>query len=486
MKRNFPIFLVAAFAASCATTSATTGSSTGSKSGATLGSAAAPGVRGALIFEDTTKARGQDDEALKRGFEAALKADPSLAEGNFNLGVIAQRNGNDAEAERQYREALKKRPKLAPASNNLAVLLINKGKNAEAKKILDAAVAADPDNGSSRGVLAEMLRRGGQNDQAIKLAKDALARDAKQLQPYKTLMQAYYDQKKYALAKLVGLRADKLGYKDPEIPHMLGLIAMAEGEGDPKMQFEKALALDPSYLPSHYGLAKVALARQDFKTAQGSLQKILQGGASAPMLVDLGVTYRGLGDLDNAEKSYDEALRLDPNMAEAIYNKGIIASLRGEPDKALADFNGYMAKRGGAAGVPVNHPVRALIAQETQVIQKREETKRISAEVKKLEAQAAAAEKVQREADLKKQQEAAKSGGAASAAPKPAEEPSTSEASPKKVASERVRQATPVTAKVRTSKAKQPAPEATKAPTRSTPDADPETAKIARPKRKKL
>lgn len=52
-----------------------------------------------------------------------------------------------------------------------------------------------------------------------------------------------------------------------------------------------------------------------------------------------GNAYRDLDDLDRALRDYDEAIRLDPHYAHAFNNRGIIFLETGNLGRAIADFN---------------------------------------------------------------------------------------------------------------------------------------------------
>src|SRR4051812_26265772 len=75
--------------------------------------------RAMIMFEEANHAwdvqkrsRTPDYGAVERKFEAAVAADPRLAEADYNLGVIAERQGNTDAAAAHYKDALRKKPSL--------------------------------------------------------------------------------------------------------------------------------------------------------------------------------------------------------------------------------------------------------------------------------------------------------------------------------------------------------------------------------------
>jgi lipoprotein NlpI len=52
-----------------------------------------------------------------------------------------------------------------------------------------------------------------------------------------------------------------------------------------------------------------------------------------------GAAYRATGDLDRAGADYNEAIRLDPKSGQAFVGRGDVFSSRGDFERAIADFN---------------------------------------------------------------------------------------------------------------------------------------------------
>jgi len=449
MNRLVPL-LCAALAAGCATTKSQgsgersggegptdrgterreTGTTGPARTGATGGTA--DGVAGPtevipqinskakLAFEDAVKAWEAQKKAgaydyvtLERKFKAASEADEQLAEAEYDLGVLAERQGKTQEAVSHYRDALSRRPTLRQAAENLGVIAQNSGDEKKAVEIYTDILTNYPEDAGSRARLGEIYRRKGDNDKAMQLAKEALFRDPKTLQAYKTMMAVHYDNKQYSMARLIALRASRLEANDPEILYILGLINLAEKEpAKARVNFKASAEANKTFLPPRYQLAQMALAQEDYAGAEEHLRAILAANSkNAEAMVNLGVAYKGMGQFDKAMQAYEQAEKLNSALPAITLNKAIIVGLKGEPEKAIAEFKKYIDMK----SPPADHPVFALIKEQEAVIQKREddkkaaeEAKKMEEEAKKMEEAAAAEEKKKAEEELQKQQSEAK------------------------------------------------------------------------------
>ncbi len=427
----------------CATTSSgekkdtsTTATNDGSGGPVQISASAQAKFEDALkALEAQKKANAWDYPSLEKKFQAAVDADPNLAEATYNLGVLAERQGKTQEATDLYKAALARKPSLRQAAENLGVIAQNSGDTATAAKVYTDILSQYPDDASSRARLADLARRQGDHTKAIELSREALFREPQTLQAYKTMMLVYYEQKQFSLARLIALRASKVAEGDPEIPYTLGLMSLAEkDELSARASFKKAVSVRPDFLPAHYQLCRMAFAQEDYQGAEEHLRRILQSDGKNPeALLNLGVAYKGMGQFDKAMQTYDEAAKVNPDMPELLLNRGVIIAMKGDPEKAITLFKQYIARK-GEAGLTVDHPVHKLLEQQEGVIAQREEEKRIAEEVAKMEAEAAAQqaameeeEKKQKEAEFQKQKADARGDAAA---PEKKEEPKKEEPKP--------------------------------------------------------
>ena len=358
--------------------------------------------RSQLLFEDALKASEAqrksgrwDYPVLERKFQAALDADSRLAEAEYNLGVLAERQGKLDEAARHYKNALRRKPSLHQAQENLAVLAQNKGDVQGAVGMYQEIIKNNPDDASSRARLAEIYRQNGEQDRAMEMARQSLTKDPKTLGAYKVMMRSYADRKQPSMAKLVALRAMKIDERDPELYQTLGLLLLQENEPEKaRAQFRKAVEVQSDYLPAHLVLAKMALKSEDYAGAERHLRTILQSnGKNAEALLNLGVAYKGLGQYDKAMQAYDEAEKVNADLPAIYLNRGIILHrVKDAPERAMELYRKYLALVGEAA-LPADAPIFNLMKEADAVIQAKAEAKEAEMQAKRLEA----AEKTQQE-----------------------------------------------------------------------------------------
>ena len=332
--------------------------------------AAGPNSRAMLLFEDATRAAEaqaksgtRDDAALERRFEAVRQADPTFAEADYDLGVLAERQGKREQAFALYKSALQKKPSLKPAAEGLARLTRESGDVSSAIAQWTDVARAFPDDAESRAQLAELYRLSSDHDRAQDFARQALIRDPKSLSAYKTLLRSNLDRKQFAMAELVGVRALKISTTDAELYLAIGDVQMAKGAVDKAAaQYQKALEAQPSYVPARLALARLALKDEDFAAAEKHLSRaVADGGGSAEVHNDLGVAYRGLGQPDKALAEYEAAEKLDPRLAAVYLNRGIVLQrYKDSPDKSLELYKRYVALSGGESALPQDAPVLAL------------------------------------------------------------------------------------------------------------------------------
>ena len=376
------------------------------------GLSANPGsIRGKLLFEDAAKAfesqkksKIYDYPYLERKFAAVLAEDSSLAEAEYNLGVIAEHQGNPEAARAHYQAALKQKPSLKEAAENLAVLAQNAGNTQDAILAYNSIISTHPEDARVRLRMAELYRQGGDCEQGLELSRQALLREPRMLEAYRVMMLCYLAKKQNSMAKLVGLRGLKIDERDPDLHHTLGLVFLQEREtAKARVEFKSAIDAQADYLPSQAALAKMAMDEGNYRGAESHLQRILKiQPESAEAHLNLGVAYKGMAQFDKAMVEYDAAEKLNPELPEIFLDRAIILHRHKDaPERAVEHYKKYISLAGGEAALPSDAPVFALMQEAEQIAQVKMEAKHVEEQASVLKAAQRAQQKQAAEASVK-------------------------------------------------------------------------------------
>jgi tetratricopeptide (TPR) repeat protein len=218
-------------------------------------------------------------------WERVSRMVPQYANAWYHLGNLLDEQGKSVQAEAQFRKALAIDPNMAEALSGLGLSLAAQGRFDEAFRIYARAIAANPDSIHAYINWGIGLAGRGQFEEAIG---------------------------KYELAL-------RLNPDDALAHHNLGLSLAATGRSEEALhQYSRALELKPGFLPARLSLGSELLRLK--KTDQGAaiLEAGLTAGAGVPDLhFRLGQAYEQLGRGGDAEREYQETLRLNPTNGEA-------------------------------------------------------------------------------------------------------------------------------------------------------------------------
>jgi putative PEP-CTERM system TPR-repeat lipoprotein len=181
--------------------------------------------------------------------------------------------------------------------------------------LLKNAVQADPDNAAARYELGLLELRGGDAASAEKELRQA--RNLRYPEAEVPLAEAYLRQQKYDLL----------------------LVDVLEGHRPPVTEAEIRL---------NRGMALLALGRVD--QAESSFDAALAGAARpARVLSALARVRAAQGDLAGARRHLEQALEVEPKLAEAWALRGQLRRLTGDTESARSDFDKALEIEPGSA-----------------------------------------------------------------------------------------------------------------------------------------
>ncbi len=126
-----------------------------------------------------------------------------------------------------------------------------------------------------------------------------------------------------------------------------GQVYFAEGHYDRALaDYEQAILLEPKIGDVYAGRAEIEALRNRFENAKADAETAIRlsptlSGAHA----FLGYAFAKQGDFDRATAEIGEAFRLDPRSLDALLYRGELHLLRGEPRRALDDFEAALVRR---------------------------------------------------------------------------------------------------------------------------------------------
>ena len=361
--------------------------------------------------------------ALKRLEELTLEQ-PDKAALYYNRGVAYGIIGDDASARKEYLRATDVDPTFGLAWLNMGAMAESDGDFDRALRSYRAGLRSAPDSGELVTATIGVLRKLGRYDEADRQARLAIKQDANNIGAYNNLGLVYLDQGKLELAQFVYQRAIMAvpgADADPRIHANLGRVFLEQDKRpDARVELDKALAIDPSLVTAMVALSDFHLENRDWQSTATLLEQARELDPDDPAIrQNLGIAYRGLGRNDEAERSYQKALDLDPEGLEPYLN---LALLYGDHmqafDKAVETIQRYRDLGGDQ--------LELADRWESDILQKKQEVERDRELQRKREQRRKDREERQRlleEEARKKAEQEAQAAPAPAPAPSPAADP---------------------------------------------------------------
>ncbi len=364
---------------------------TGSR--AATGAGAASDAR--ALFDQGVRVAATDPERAAALFEKAFAADPNLGYAAYNAGIAYERLGDPSRARDAYLKALGVAPDFEPASLNLTRLRLRSGRAEEAESDLRARIAAHPDKVGLRNQLVEVLLATGRLEGAEQESRRVLKVDEQNVAALVNLATAYYENKRYELAKMVLDNARQVDPKDPAVWNRLGFVELALDHRPEAFEaFQKAASLRPDYPEAHVNYGAMLVDAEDYAGAVKELELAIRyAPTSAAARIDLGNAYRGAKQFDLAQKEYERAFMLDGSRPDAWFNMAVLyldgdkqgMSAVDRLEKSIAYFDKFSAAGGSDprlaqyrkdAANALEREKRRLAREEKDRLRKEAEAKR--------------------------------------------------------------------------------------------------------------
>jgi len=273
-----------------------------------------------------------------------LKTHPQSAEAYANLGIIEARQEHYKEAIPLYRKAMALDPSMPSIQLDLGLAYFKSGALKEANvtftSLLKSIPATSPDYtrvsaliGLSRYSLGEytsaipFLRTAANSDPQSIPFRFALAQSCLDAKQYQCVLDAYHEILKLNAESAA---ADMLaGQAYDEMKNTGGAIE----------QFRAAVKADPKWPNVHFGLGYLLWTQNHFDEAERELQAELENVPdNAQAMTYLADCKIQLGKMGEALPIAEKAVQIDPGIAKAHMDLGIIYQDQGRQQDALREL----------------------------------------------------------------------------------------------------------------------------------------------------
>jgi tetratricopeptide (TPR) repeat protein len=305
------------------------------------------------------------DQAEKE-FRKVLRVEPGNRDGNYNLGLVLMAMGSPVEAISHLQRV---HPPDIATRFNLIRAYLRAGRTAEGLKIATDLSTQNKDDVQLHFTLGVLLASEKQYRAAQFELEKANALQPETLEILYNLGEAYLRTAEYAKAELALNRALKLKADSPETLYLLAQVYQEQNRAvDALDLLVAAHKLAPQNTDVIFLLARVSMTQNYFEDAipllesglkiapqradlraalgesyfmSGKAEKAIEAfkalielDPSARSYAFMGLSYRHLGQFDEARKYFEAGLKQDPHNASCLFNMGYIEERQGNHARA--------------------------------------------------------------------------------------------------------------------------------------------------------
>lgn len=318
------------------------------------------------------EARQAHYKAAEPFYEKALALDPGVSGVRFDLGLSQFKSGELKAASETFTEVLKSVPSSSPEAIRLATLIgmahYGLGEYAEAVPYLRKVTESEPQNLPYRLLLAHSCLWSKQYQCVLDTYRQILDLNAESAEADMLAGEAYDEMKNAAGATEEFRAAVKADPKAPYAHFGLGYLLWTQNKlAEAAQEFKAELGNVPDEADAMAFLADCDIQTNDSKEALPLLQKAVRidpGLARAHL--DLGILYSEAGQREAALEQLKEAAKLAPTDVNVHWRLAKLYMAMGKRDEAKAEF---------AKTKSLNEAAENTIFQELHAAQARGKTK---------------------------------------------------------------------------------------------------------------
>jgi tetratricopeptide (TPR) repeat protein len=279
--------------------------------------------------------------------KGVLSQDPTNYDALIIDAALAAEKGEIPRALRELDYLSRLYPKDAEVRYQIALVNLLNSQDLSAVdtaiKNLNLAVGLNPNFDKAQLLLADLRMRKGEYTAAIDALKQLIKDRPQVAQAHLLLARAYLAQRDVPQALETYRHMAEVFPKNPEPPHLIGVVLAGQNRAEARAEFEKSLQIAPNYLPAVEQLVDLDIADKQYADALDRVQKILDKEPKfAPIWAIRGKIYMAQKDVPHAEADLLKAIELDPKLERAylLLSQLYIASNRQE--QAIEKLNAYV------------------------------------------------------------------------------------------------------------------------------------------------
>ncbi len=293
-------------------------------------------------FDQGTREAGAGNiDAARAAFQSALASDRNAFKAAYNLGVLADRAGRENQALEFYRQALRIQPDYERAAEGVITIHVRRRSPGDALSFISPLARANPTNLELQALYAEVLVRMQRYEDAFAAARRALRCDERHVPSLTALVKASLAQGRTELAKTILDQALSIDDNDAQLHFIKGTMLREQPNGLrlAMEEFSRAVQLRPDYAEARMALGIQQLAGGNYTEAVQNFEAAQRLAPSlVPVHLNLAEAYRSTKQWEKAKSTYDRALGMDGNLAQAHYGLALMYMSAGEEYPGLDDL----------------------------------------------------------------------------------------------------------------------------------------------------
>ena len=301
-----------------------------------------------LVYADFLSVQREPALGVK-ALEGFIHDAPDNYDLRLGLGALHQRSGDDARAITVYQEVIARagtRPQGLMARNRVAALYSTERKNDAALKLVQEVLAENPRDNDALLLRGNLSMQGEDPAAAIGDLRAVLRDQPDAVPVLRALARAHVANHEPALAEETLQRAVSLSPLDPDVRVELTQLLSQAGKSEQALPLiEQTVRDSPTHIPAREMLVRLYLARADYAAARVAAEDLKTLAPTKAVGFYLaGIAAQSESRVADAQASFEKALQLQPEAADALAALARLHVMAGHPDRARAAVEQVVAR----------------------------------------------------------------------------------------------------------------------------------------------